>query len=438
MKNSFLCLAFCLSVAVQLMMSGQTVPHHFSGITILEDRTVNLRLEGAVSNRFKGLFDVYVLETSGDLQDWTFMVTLVRTNADTNSLRCVDSSAVGQGRRFYRTPDSNFVTPFWQQTGPYNVGTLERVLSDPSRTNRYGVKTNSSFYAKFWYPARPGAGALPERIVEGDIGAVLGPRLNGFIAGAGTVTILFVQAFKDSPVATNQTAYPVLIYSCGGGAFRQDNSGLALELASHGYVVVSADHEDNSIIRVPGGSIVSGKLAADSIPTYQSRFQDMQVVLDELAKMNLSDPVLGGYFDLERIGVAGWSTGGVDAAQACLKDERIKAGVLLDPGLISSAPDLLKVGIRTPFLVITGELSDGRQLYDKATGAAYWLKIMGSTHMNMGDPLLYLGAAKDKRISQVLHVYTLSALNKFLINKDDHLLDGTSPLYPEVKNLLMK
>jgi pimeloyl-ACP methyl ester carboxylesterase len=189
---------------------------------------------------------------------------------------------------------------------------------------------------------------------------------------------------------------------------------------------------------VPGGGIVTGKLAADSGPTYQLRFKDGQVLLDQLAELNTSDAILRGHLDLERIGVVGWSTGGVNGAQLCLEEARIKAGVLLDPGLISYVPHLLNTGITKPFLVITGELTDGKTLFNKASGPAYWLHIDGSVHLNMGDLSLYSGATKDRRISQVRYAYVLSACKKWLLDEDDHLLDGPSPLYPEVATLLSK
>jgi hypothetical protein len=136
MKNSFLCLALGLSIVGEWNLWAQVGPHRFSSITLLPDNAVSLSLEGSVSNRFKALFDLYVLEASWNLDDWIPLVTLVRTNADTNVLVFVDSGAPGQRQRYYRTPTNSFITPFWQPTGPYAVGTFDRVLSDASRTNR--------------------------------------------------------------------------------------------------------------------------------------------------------------------------------------------------------------------------------------------------------------------------------------------------------------
>jgi predicted dienelactone hydrolase len=43
-------------------------------------------------------------------------------------------------------------------TGPYEVGRIDRLVTDPSRRNRYGDSTNGSFMVAVWYPAEPNAG----------------------------------------------------------------------------------------------------------------------------------------------------------------------------------------------------------------------------------------------------------------------------------------
>jgi hypothetical protein len=160
----------------------------------------------------------------------------------------------------------------------------------------------------------------------------------------------------------------VLIYSCGGGSMRNDNTVLALELASHGYIVVSAEHADDAAMRMPDGRIVFGASDANSVPTYKSRRLDLGIVLSELEELNATDEVFGQHLDLDHVGVFGASTGDVAAAQLCQEEDRVKAGVLLDPGFISYVPNLAKVGIRIPIVVITGAFDDGRQLFNKAAG----------------------------------------------------------------------
>jgi hypothetical protein len=417
-----------------ILDSTSMVPHRFGSVSVAPGQKVILGLTGAVSPQYSPFLDLYPIEVSSNLVDWSFLAAVVRTNAPTAPFAYTDIGSDNQARRFYRTPATNLVTVFTPPTGPYEVGTLNRVLTDPSRTNRYSISTNSSFMATFWFPATPKAGDVPgflfnQTLARDFVTLDVDPRLAYFRC----------LAFEGRTLATNEANYPIVIYSCGGGDFRRDNTLLALELASHGYIVVSVDHEDLGFAELPDGRIVSGTLPNDSTSTYKSRFQDMQILLAALEVMNTSDPILGGGLDLNRIGVCGWSSGGACGAELCLEEARVKVGVLLDPALIQYVPHLLSSGIAQPFLVITGELSDGTQLFNKAVGPAYWLHIVGSAHANMGMPPVVLdGGPMNRRLQQVLQAYALSMLDKYLRQRDNHLLDGPSPSYPEVTAILKK
>ena len=345
--------------------------------------------------------------------------------------------------RFYRTAATNLPALFSSPTGPYAVGTFDRVLTDPSRHNRYGISTNSLFMATFWYPAQPRTGVLPEPMLDPGVAPYWYLNLVG--ASVPVASRFYLQAYRDCPLATNRATYPVLIHSSGGLSMRKDNSLLAVELASHGYIVVSVEHADNCAMRMPDGQIVLGNGVnfGDSVFAYQSRKQDLSVVLAELETMNLSDPMFAHHLALEELGAFGWSSGGVAAAQLCLEDTRVKAAVLLDPGLISFVPNLVNLGIRRPFIVITGGLDDGMQLFNRATGTAYWLNITGSSHLNLSDlphssGATPVGSIPARRAAQIVQAYSLSFFNKHLLNNDDHLLDGPSQLYPEVPTLLKR
>jgi hypothetical protein len=64
---------------------------------------------------------------------------------------------------FFRTAAGSLITPYRQPTGPFSVGSITRLVTDPSRRNRYGISTNGSFMITVWYPALPEAGRLPDR-----------------------------------------------------------------------------------------------------------------------------------------------------------------------------------------------------------------------------------------------------------------------------------
>ena len=60
----------------------------------LSGSTGNLPLSGGVPPRFRPFFDLYPIEVSTTLTDWTPLTTLVRSNASTNALFYVDTGAV--------------------------------------------------------------------------------------------------------------------------------------------------------------------------------------------------------------------------------------------------------------------------------------------------------------------------------------------------------
>ncbi len=109
------------------------------------------------------MFDLYIVEASTNLADWTWLAMLLRTNSDPNPLLFQDTNAPGLGHRFYRTPTNHLITSFLKPSGPFAVGTFDRVMIDPTRTNRYRYNPpTNAFMVTFWYPAEsPRAGALP-------------------------------------------------------------------------------------------------------------------------------------------------------------------------------------------------------------------------------------------------------------------------------------
>ena len=161
-------------LTVHLNLRAQPVPHYFDGIAALPDRTITLSLGGSVSNLIPGLsgtisnqfmqmFDLYAIEASTNLRDWSPLALLLRTNNDPNPLIVQDTDAAGLSQRFYRTFTNHLLTAFPKPSGPFAVGMVDRVMIDPARTNlyRYTPKTNA-FMVTFWYPADPpAAGVLP-------------------------------------------------------------------------------------------------------------------------------------------------------------------------------------------------------------------------------------------------------------------------------------
>jgi dienelactone hydrolase len=183
-----------------------------------------------------------------------------------------------------------------------------------------------------------------------------------------------------APLATSSGEYPVIVYSHGLMGSRKAQSQAGEELASHGYVVIALDHTDCWATEFPNGRYLTGNHGGD----VGNRLRDMQFLLDELARLNNSDPFLAGRLDLDRIGVYGMSYGGM-VVETCRSDSRVKCAALWDVTNVQ----LNSAGLQKPFLVALGEsasfISQDQWLFSKATTNATLLQIRGAQHLTATD-----------------------------------------------------
>src|SRR6266498_2659735 len=453
------------SVTSRVALLSFTV-HRIEGITANPDHSISLNLAGVVPRVFAPYYDLYPLEDSINLVAWSPLAMLLRTNATLDALSYLDPEAANFDKRFYRTPINFLVTPFPKPSGPYTVGTISRLLTDPSRTNRYSIPTNSSFMVTFWYPAEARAGVLPEAYVENNPGlssvySYLNPR------NPDIVTQFVSHALPGLPVATNEISYPVLI-SATTGATRRQNTDKALELASHGYVVVAIDFVNASASLFPDGRVMYGTGACFFPrtcfqPFLDNGIKDIRFVLDELSRLNTTESLFAGRLDLERLGIFSFSLGCVVAAEFCRTDARCKAFVLLDGGgpLLELLPDLMRLGLQKPFLSMcstkdrpaspdpdynTNWMFTSLVLFTNAIDNAFLFQIQDSGHASFGDrgslisdsTLTVDPTPTSRGISQTIRACTLSFFDKYLKNQDDHLLDNPAAVYTNIINFRSK
>ena len=420
--------------------------HQFNGISALPDHIASLDLGGGVPPVFNPYFDLYLMEASGDLADWRPLATLVRTNASTNALIYIDANAGAFPQRFYRLRTNLLITPLPQPTGPFPVGTFARKLTDSSRTNRYNIKTNSSFMVTFWYPAQSMAGQWPAPYTDF--------RLATNRPYWGTLTNVvpsFVShGFPSAPIASGNDKYPIIIYTHGladgiagggtGGGVRGENTATAVELASYGSVVVAIDHIDCYGSVFPDQTVVLrgfpfGNVLNSAGPYLSSRFQDIQFVLGELREWAQSDPVLANRLDLDRVGIMGWSFGGGTAAENCRTNDQVKAAVLLD-GYLDPVPVLSK-GLQKPFLAMnspsSGLAPSAMTLFNKSTNTAYILQILKTQHETFTDQGWITEHTTASRLAgQAKNACVVSFFNKIFRNQDDHLLDAPTNKFANI------
>jgi len=178
--------------------------------------------------------------------------------------------------------------------------------------------------------------------------------------------------------------HPFVVYSHGFMSFRSGGRYLAEHLASHGYVVVSADYPATNFY-APGGPNL-----ADTV----NQPADVSFLIDSVLSLSKDDRPFKGSIDSSRIGVMGLSLGGLTTTLVTfhpkLRDPRIKAAVsIAGPNAFFSEGFFRTVA--TPYLAIAATED---AMVDYASNAAIvptraptgaLLTIEGGSHTGFAD-----------------------------------------------------
>jgi dienelactone hydrolase len=335
-------------------------------------------------------------------------------------------------------------------TGPYPLGTRILQIRTDGANGREVV-------VQLWYPAAPSHQPFAsyrrheETTHQSSYQAVLptNSRLNAPVAGG---------------------RFAVLLFSPAWGGRRTQNTYLVEDLASHGFVVAAIDHPGNSgptlyedgHVDQPatGDAMDFAMLSLEQINGHGASEVERQATdeigaLNALARMNQNpgDP-LYQRLDLNRVGALGHSLGGAVAAEAALKDERIKAALDLDGSLFG---EVQREGLPKPFMFITEDSPvyaappkpSAADLLNDALNAsdleairkfgAYRIFLHGSTHESFTDHSLFsplaglsgVGTIPKNREYEIVRAYALAFFDKTLRGADPQLLRNLSGPYPE-------
>ena len=245
--------------------------------------------------------------------------------------------------------------PAADQPGPYAVGRSTQQVTDPDRPER-------TLTVEVWYPAASAAEPTPYELVPGV----------EFAADLSTV---------DAP-PSDEAPFPVLVFSHGSGGLRQQSATIVETVASHGFVVVAADHAGNTAIdRLLGTETDFGVSA-------RNRILDVVLLLDEVEAGRLA----GGLADPDRVAVMGHSFGGFTALAVAggyddiAADPRVDAIVPLAPASSRLTDEALS-SIGIPMLIVTGSVDATTPVEDQSTrplelttGPATLVEIEGGSH----------------------------------------------------------
>ncbi|HAB16783.1 MAG TPA: hypothetical protein DCE44_10070, partial [Verrucomicrobiales bacterium] len=319
------------------------------------------------------------------------------------------------------------------------VGRIDRLVTDPTRRNRYGISTNCSFAISVWYPAAPTAGQRPARwfedVVVRDTSSTSCWARWGNTQWFDRLPYLWTYSFSDAPLAEISGTFPVILFSPGYTVDRRADAEKLESLASHGYVVVAVDHYDTLAAAWPDGFYYS-QGAVDQAGGLEDRVRDLVVVLDELTKWNRNDARFDGRLGLDQVGAMGFSWGGPTVAELGKQDARCTAVVLLDPG--GSAGTLQ--GFSKPSLTMHAPDNDDQEVFAASRTNAVWFQISNTDHASFVNYVVFgsVPLATNREAVRTMNAYTLSFFNKWLKGQDDDLHESPSPDFPRLINFRRK
>jgi predicted dienelactone hydrolase len=277
--------------------------------------------------------------------------------------------------------------------GEYAVGVQTITITDAERDRPLTVDVT--------FPLAEGVSGEPQRytFVTGD-----------FYESPRAVAATADQISPDGP-------FPLVVYSHGAAGLRFFHSDYTEMLASHGYVVVSADHAGNTTV----DQVLD--TSDDSATIAYNQPRDIQVMIDEMLNPESIETVgFVASVNPEQIAVTGHSLGGYatyavvsgmeNEAGTIVPDDRIDALIPHAPALGDGDPEssLLVAeelaNVDLPTLVMVGtadEATPGTPNVDRAVAetsseVVYRVDLVAARHQSFTDGCAYLAIEDASQI----------------------------------------
>lgn len=349
-------------------------------------------------------------------------------------------------------------------TGPYAVGTMTLHLVDQDRIERYSTNSDAprEIMVQLWYPATLGENDFRAAYIEqlDKAAPIIAERLGLPSFLLQHLNLVRTHSYNNPQPVTNDAGFPLILFSHGLAGLRMQNSALFEHLASHGYIVASADHTFDSIFTVfPDGRVTLHQresifpedvsLVEAGHQLVNERTQDLDLIVDELRDLaNKRENPIAMAINFEKIGAGGHSTGGGTAISYCYQSSDCQAVFALDGWLEPVGEKTLKQDLGRPTMLIntTEWLNQdnqilGQQFISAQKESTFKLTVTGMNHNNFTDipllspltPVLGLAGSIDRHAGiKITNDYSLAFLNQFLLDSQQPMLLDPSNAPPEV------
>lgn len=255
-------------------------------------------------------------------------------------------------------------------SGPWPVGTTSieyRLSSEPGPTAPDGSDGSAAsaeqavpvrVRARLWYPAPKTVAARPSEPapwlehVDAMLPA-LGARAGLPAWALGHLEHTRVQAVWDAPLG-GDGPLAIVTFDHGRGGFAAQNTFLAEELASQGWLVVAPEHPGGAVLTVfddgsrtpfdPAsfGEGLEGAAYADAIRRLGRRWADETAAAIDALASGAGPAGLAERLDRDRLVASGHSTGGGSAFALCELEPGCRAVVGLDPWMLPVPAEMIE------------------------------------------------------------------------------------------------
>jgi len=310
--------------------------------------------------------------------------------------------------------------------GSYPVGVRTLVLVDQAREGSYSGGLRS-LVTEVWYPAVESARSAKKTTFSeffGKYQAEAGQFVDHFGGKLSEVESRFRCAGVRG-AALRQGVFPLLVFSHGNGGIRHQNIFQVEHLASHGYIVVSADHTGNAgLAPLPSGALPYDRSGRGR--SARNRPRDVSFLITELLRRNAqAGSWLHKSLDGERIGLLGHSFGGFTVCKVAEADRRVKAilPMTVGYGRKTSVPMLLMLGEKDRTMGAAGN-AVARLYYQGCEGPKHLVSLKRGGHFSFTDmdaiaPGFGDGIGGEEflpiaRAKGVVNAYSLAFFNHYL------------------------